>query len=57
MINPDVDLHDRLFPDVVWFCNGCGEMLNVQKGFCDDCGFWICEECEHVNVISEEEIY
>ena len=56
LINPDVDLHDHLFPDVVWFCDCCGEMLNIQKGFSDDCGFWVCEECERVNVISEEEI-
>ena len=56
LINPDVDLHDHLFPDIVWFCDCCGEMLNIQKGFSDDCGFWVCEECERVNVISEEEI-
>ena len=56
LINPDVDLHDHLFPDVVWFCDCCGEMLDIQKGFSDDCGFWVCEECERVNVISQEAI-
>lgn len=56
MINPEVELHDELFPGVVWFCDGCGEMLNVQNGFKDDCSFWACEVCDHINEITAEHI-
>ena len=56
MINPEVELHDELFPGVVWFCDGCGEMLNNQNGFKDNCGFWICDVCDHITEITVENI-
>ena len=56
LINPDVDLHDNKFPDVLWFCDCCGELMNVQEGFTDDVGFWVCDVCEHINEISEENV-
>ena len=56
LINPKMDLQDYVFPNVVWFCDVCDSPLNVQDGFSDECGFWVCDVCEHINVISKEEI-
>ena len=51
LINPDIDMHDRLYPDVLWFCDKCGELLNTQTGFEDDKYLWVCERCDYVNEI------
>ena len=55
-LNPKLDLHDHVFPDVLWFCDACDALLNVQEGFTDECGFWVCDVCMHINEISEEAI-
>ena len=56
LINPDIDMHDKLFPDVLWFCDECGELLNIQLGFEDDKYLWVCECCGYINEITKRSI-
>lgn len=51
LINPQID------DEIVWVCDGCEDMLNLQTGFNEDCGEWICEKCGCVNKIDSSEIY
>lgn len=53
MINPE----NPDGSDVAWICDGCGAMLNVQAGFNEDCGEWICTECGYTNTIDASKIY
>ena len=45
------------FPGVYWYCDNCEAFLNIQNGFDDHYDNWVCEECGHVNPISDSEIY
>lgn len=45
------------YPGVVWHCDECGAILNNQPGFSDQQSSWRCTECDHVNSISEDEIF
>ena len=56
LINPDIDMHDKTFPDVLWFCDECEELLNIQLGFEDDKDLWVCECCGNINEITKERI-
>ncbi|MCR5487122.1 MAG: hypothetical protein K6F35_06285 [Lachnospiraceae bacterium] len=38
LINPEVDAKN----DIAWICDGCGKMMNIQPGFREDYGEWIC---------------
>ncbi len=42
--------------DVMWFCDGCGDSLNMQEGYTDTQGKWKCTICGFENIISDEEI-
>lgn len=44
------------FPDIDWYCDDCGDYLNSQSGFHDDCGEWTCTLCGHISSINESEI-
>ena len=56
LINPDIDMHDKLFPDVLWFCDECEELLNIQSGFEDSKYLWVCECCGYINEITKRSI-
>ena len=53
LINPEVEAED----DIAWICDKCGEMLNIQPGFSEDCGNWTCTKCGFVNKIDTSELY
>lgn len=48
---------DRRFPGVEWYCDRCGEYLNIQSGFDDHLHEWRCRNCGYVNYISLDDIY
>lgn len=45
---------DMLNGAIFWFCDGCGEFLNVQPGFTTKSGKWICTRCRWMNDVTEE---
>ena len=45
------------FPNVDWWCDYCGALLNYQDGFDDSNDTWACTECGTINRISASEIY
>ena len=51
LINPEIDT------DIVWVCDECGDVMNDQEGFSEDCGEWQCTKCGFVNKIDISEIY
>ena len=51
LINPEIE------SDIVWFCDGCGAVMNEQEGFAEDAGKWKCTECGFINKIDPGEIY
>lgn len=50
------DLLER-FPDVEWYCDGCGAHLNEQEGFDDHLSSWKCKVCGCENKLDYGEIY
>ena len=48
---------DRRFPGIEWYCDRCGEYLNIQPGFDDHLHEWRCRKCGFVNRISLDDIY
>lgn len=48
---------DRRFPGIEWYCDRCGEYLNIQPGFDDHLHEWRCKKCGFVNRISLDDIY
>ena len=42
------------YPDVSWYCDKCGDYLNLQEGFTDTLGSWKCHRCGYENMIDEE---
>ena len=48
---------DKRFPGIEWFCDRCGEYLNIQPCFDDHLPEWKCKKCGYVNRISLDEIY
>lgn len=50
------DLKHR-FPDVEWYCDGCGAHLNEQEGFDDYLPEWKCTACGYVNKLDMSEVY
>ncbi len=44
------------FGAVNWWCDECDALLNIQPGFTDSCGTWVCTECGYENEISEDQI-
>lgn len=51
------DDFDSRFPDVIWKCDGCGDILNRQDGFDDHLPVWQCRKCGYLNEISAEQIF
>ena len=51
LINPEID------SEIVWICDGCGEMLNIQPGFSEDAGEWECTQCGFINKIDKSVLY
>ena len=50
------DLEER-FPDVEWYCDGCGAHLNEQEGFDDHLPVWKCRACGYENKLDISEVY
>jgi hypothetical protein len=50
------DLEKR-FPGVEWFCDRCGDRLDLQPGFDDHQRIWKCIKCGYKNPIEITEIY
>lgn len=48
---------DSRFPDIDWYCDRCGELLNEQPGFDDHKPFWICTKCGYRNRLQIDQIY
>ena len=48
---------DSEFPDIHWYCDSCGDYLNLQKGFHEDCKVWKCTKCGFDNFIDLNHIY
>ena len=44
------------FPDIDWWCDGCGAYLNDQDGFDDHNYLWKCTECGFKSSISKDNI-
>lgn len=44
------------FPDIDWWCDGCGAYLNDQDGFDDHKYLWKCNECGFKSSISKDNI-
>lgn len=44
------------FPNVDWYCDSCDAFLNIQDGFTDQDGSWVCTKCGYQNTIAESEI-
>ena len=49
-----ISQNDMLSGAVFWFCDGCGEFLNVQPGFTTENGKWVCVRCQWTNDVTEE---
>lgn len=47
---------DMLAGTVFWFCDGCGEFLNVQPNFTTAHKKWVCLRCQWTNDVTEENI-
>ena len=45
------------FPDIQWYCDGCGAVLNEQNGFTDHLPVWQCRRCGFLNPIDEEHVF
>ncbi len=45
------------FPDINWYCDRCGALLNRQEGFDDHHNSWKCLKCGYENRISAADIY
>lgn len=50
------DLEHR-FPDIEWYCDGCGAHLNDQEGFDDHLPLWKCRACGYENRLDMDQIY
>lgn len=50
------DLEKR-FPGIEWYCDGCGDHLNVQIGFDDHLNVWQCRKCGYLNDINSDQIF
>lgn len=50
------DLQNR-FPNIEWYCDGCGAHLNEQEGFDDHLPVWTCRACGQVNKLDLTECY
>lgn len=46
----------KQFPDIIWYCDNCGERLDLQPYFSDRRGTWRCKSCGYKNEISAENI-
>lgn len=55
--DPEEGFKNARFPGIYWYCDNCGEFLNNQNGFDDHYDKWVCEECGHVNPITDNAIY
>ena len=44
------------FPNVDWWCDYCGALLNYQNGFDDRNDTWACTDCGTINRLSASEI-
>jgi serine/threonine protein kinase len=53
LINPSLDTES----DIIWRCDHCEDLLNVQPGFTEDCGIWKCANCGYENRIDASEVY
>ena len=53
LINPDVTGGSP----IVWICDKCGAILNLQAGFSEALGEWECRECGFKDKLSKNEIY
>lgn len=45
------------FPNIEWYCDGCGAHLNEQEGFDDHLPEWKCRACGHGNRLDLTECY
>jgi hypothetical protein len=44
------------FPDIDWWCDGCGAYLNDQDGFDDHKYLWKCTQCGFKSSLSKDNI-
>lgn len=51
-----ISQNDMLNGAVFWFCDGCGEFLNVQPGFTTANGEWACVRCQWTNDVTAENV-
>ena len=50
------DTGERM-PDIKWYCDQCGDRLDLQEGFDDHLSEWKCLCCGTMNRIDPEEVY
>ena len=48
---------DKRFPGIEWFCDRCGDRLDLQQGFDDHLRIWKCTKCGYKNPIDISVIY
>ena len=41
---------------ILWFCDDCETLMNIQPGFNTDTRKWRCRECGFVNDVTEENL-
>ena len=46
----------KQFEDIIWFCDSCGDRLDLQPYFSDWRGSWRCKNCGFRNEINLESI-
>ena len=51
------DEADEEFPDIHFYCDRCGDLLNEQEGFHTDEHEWKCTKCGYMNRITWDEVY
>lgn len=63
LLQPEVYEHyyvgekENRFPDIAWYCDHCGDYLNLQDGFDDRLKAWQCRKCGCINSLSWDEVY
>lgn len=52
LINPELDTGN-----IIWLCDDCGALLNVQDGFDESQDEWKCTECGYINGLIDREVF
>ena len=51
------DTKEARFPGIEWYCDNCGDHLNLQEGFDDRLPVWQCRRCGVLNPLDDAHIF